>query len=633
MRVAFWGTFDLGKPRNRILLRGLQENDVEVLLCHRQIWAGVEDKSRLTAFERLRFLSRVLLAYPGLLLGYLRLPRHDAVLVGYLGQLDVMVLWLFARLRRVPVVWDAFLSLVDTVVDDRALVSPRHPLARLLFAWEWLASRAADRVLLDTRSHAEAFAAAYRLPRNRVAAVFVGAEPEAFPAGPPPARVEGHAPVRVLFYGQLIPLHGVETILRAARAAREEPFDWTLIGQGQQEQLVRRMLAEVPLPRLRWIPWVPYEELARWIGEADVCLGIFGASGKAARVIPNKVFQAVAAGKPLVTRDSPAIRELLGEGCGVYLVPPDDPEGLLEALRRLRAESGALAGKALHAAARERIQPKAIGRELLKILESLLSHDPLFGLTAPGRGWVPAPRYALRRARVLALAGRLGGGRLLEVGPGAGALLSDLAALGFACEALETSEEAFRLTSELIPGVRIVPAPVADWSVAFDVLVACEVLEHIADDRAALEEWRGWLRPGGHLILSVPAHARRWSATDVWAGHFRRYEKDDLRKLLESAGFAVLELECYGFPLSNLIEPLRAWSHRHALRRREGAGLPEATAQSGVERGLEVRLWPLQASLPGRLLFRAALRLQKVFRNRDLGTGYLVLARRICGAP
>ncbi len=380
MRVAFWGTFDLGKPRNRILLRGLRENGAEVLVCHRQVWAGVEDKSRLTAGQRLRFLLRWLFAYPGLIFRYLRLPRHDVVLVGYLGQLDVLVLWPFARLRRVPLVWDAFLSLHDTVVSDRALVSPRHPLAFLLYAWEWLAARATDRVLLDTRAHAEAFSRAFRLSAERVGSVFVGVEPEAFPPAlpspprsPSPTRThalpgEGEEVTRILFYGQLIPLHGVETILRAARLARGEPFEWVLIGQGQEEDRVRRMLDEEPLPRLRWIPWVPYSELARWIGEADVCLGIFGAGGKAARVIPNKVFQVLAVGKPLITRDSPAIRELLAEGAGVYLIPPADPEALLDALRRFRAERAELAGQVLHAEARERIEPRAIGRDLMAIL-------------------------------------------------------------------------------------------------------------------------------------------------------------------------------------------------------------------------------------------------------------------------
>jgi glycosyltransferase involved in cell wall biosynthesis len=394
MRAVFWGTFDLGKPRNRILLRGLEENGAEVLVCHRDVWTGVEDKSRLGAPQRLLFLLRWLFAYPGLIYRYLRLPRHDVALVGYLGQLDVLVLWPFARLRRVPVVWDAFLSLYDTVVDDRALLRPRHPLARLLFAWEWLAARAASRVLLDTRAHAEHFTRLFGLPPERMAAVFVGAEPEVFSTVPPsPGGREGvgeggqggEGPVRVLFYGQLIPLHGIETILRAARLARKDGkdqkdetdagFEWVIIGRGQEEEKVRRMLAEEPLERLRWIPWVPYPDLAGQIHTADVCLGIFGASGKAANVIPNKVFQIVSCGKPLITRDGPAIRELLDEGPGVYLVPPADPEALLAALRRFRDERESLAGVALHAAARERITPRAIGGELTGILA-----------TARGRG-------------------------------------------------------------------------------------------------------------------------------------------------------------------------------------------------------------------------------------------------------
>ncbi|HEX3528546.1 MAG TPA: methyltransferase domain-containing protein [Thermoanaerobaculia bacterium] len=629
MKVAFWGTFDRGKPRNRILLRGLEENGAEVLLCHTDVWQGVEDKSRLRGLRRLGFLLRWLAAYPGLVVRYLRLPRHDVTLVGYLGQLDVLVLWPFARLRGIPVVWDAFLSLYDTVVYDRALVRPGHSLARLLYLWEWLAARAASRVLLDTHAHAESFARTFHLPQERVSSVLVGAEPEMFPAAGSPV---GEGPVRVLFYGQLIPLHGIETILRAAQKDTKDDtddFEWVIIGQGQEEGTVRRMLEAAPAERLRWIPWVPYAELAEHIRAADVCLGIFGSSAKAGNVIPNKVFQIVSCGKPVITRDSPAIRELLADSDpGVYLVPPADPDALLAALRRFHSERASLI-LPLHTAARQRITPQAVGRELREILAAPRRH-PLFGLAAPELGWVPAPRYALRRARLLALAANLDRGRLLEIGPGAGALLADFAGLGFTCDAVESSADAFRLASRLntSPAVHLRSDPDPAWAETFDVLVACEVLEHIEDDRAALAQWRAWLRPGGHLILSVPAHARRWSATDVWAGHFRRYEKAALRQLLETSGFAVEELECYGFPLSNLVEPFRAWSHARALRRREEAGKATATAQSGVERGLEARLWPLQAGLPGRLLFRAAFRLQTIFRNRDLGTGYLVLAHR-----
>jgi glycosyltransferase involved in cell wall biosynthesis len=67
-------------------------------------------------------------------------------------------------------------------------------------------------------------------------------------------------------------------------------------------------------------------------------LGIFGRSAKAARVIPNKAFQALACGTPLVTSETPAAQELLRDGESALLVPPGDPYALATALRRLAAD-------------------------------------------------------------------------------------------------------------------------------------------------------------------------------------------------------------------------------------------------------------------------------------------------------
>ncbi len=131
IRLVFWGTYDLSKPRSRILLGGLRENDVSVLECHADVWSGVADKSQIHGLvKRASFLFRWIFSYPWLILRYLALPRHDVVLVGYMGQIDVLVLWPFARLRRVNIVWDAFLSLYDTVVEDRKIAGPRSPLIR-----------------------------------------------------------------------------------------------------------------------------------------------------------------------------------------------------------------------------------------------------------------------------------------------------------------------------------------------------------------------------------------------------------------------------------------------------------------------------------------------------------------------
>lgn len=378
MHILFWGTYDTGKPRTRILREGLRRNGVQISEIHAAIWEGIEDKSQVSgAGRRVALLLRWIGSYPSLLWRFIRAPRPDVVLVGFPGILDIVLLAPFARLRRIPIVWDVFMSLYDTVVVDRRMLSARRPFARLLRWLEGFALRRADLAFLDTEAHARRIESLFALPAGRCGSVWVGVEVEHFApgAGAARARPPGQS-LRVLFYGQFIPLHGIETIIGAARLLRDEPIDWTLIGRGQEGGRIRAMLAEEPLPKVRWIEWVDYAELGRWLAEADLCLGIFGTSEKAASVIPNKVFQIVAAGRPLVTRDSPAIRELLApEFPCVQLVPPGDAAALAEAIRVLirPEESLRLGARFCHAWLRRKIDEDAVAAMFLSVVRSRLA--------------------------------------------------------------------------------------------------------------------------------------------------------------------------------------------------------------------------------------------------------------------
>ncbi len=171
----------------------------------------------------------------------------------------------------------------------------------------------------------------------------------------------------VLFVGKLIPLHGLETILDAARLAPELPF--RIIGDGQLEAL----LVGRP-PNVEWVDWVDYERLPAEYQRAGAALGVFGTSAKASRVIPNKAFQAIACGAPLVTADTPAARELLADGKSALLVPPGDPTALASALRRLAADT-ALArtiGAGGLAAYREHASEEVLGARWRALIERLL---------------------------------------------------------------------------------------------------------------------------------------------------------------------------------------------------------------------------------------------------------------------
>jgi glycosyltransferase involved in cell wall biosynthesis len=376
MSILFLGTYDVGKPRTRILRDGIRAAGASLVECHAAVWDGIEDKSQVRGIaRRARLVLRWLARYPALAWRFARAARPDVVLIGYPGVLDMLLLAPLARLRGVPVAWDMFMSLYDTVVHDRKLLRPQGLAARLLWIVERQAIRLADAVFLDTEAHARRVEHLFGLRPGACGRVWVGAEVEVFEdAAVTKSRAVDDDRHKVLFYGQFIPLHGIETIVAAANLLRDEPFEWTIIGRGQDEGRIRCLLQDQPLPRLRWLEWVEYAELREWIQRSDICLGIFGTSEKAASVIPNKVFQTVVSGRALITRDSPAIRELLSpQPPCVYLVPPGDPGALAGALRQHRVDCAAAAGRLpeCHVGIIRRVDQRAVGNQFLEVIGAL----------------------------------------------------------------------------------------------------------------------------------------------------------------------------------------------------------------------------------------------------------------------
>jgi glycosyltransferase involved in cell wall biosynthesis len=324
---------------------------VHVVEHHVPVWEGREHKWTLGARSAL-----TLAAAEARLLARRPSEAFDVCVVGYPGHLDIPAARRAARGR--PLVFNPLVSLSDTFVEDRGRFRPGSLAARALGRIDRHAFAGADVVVADTNAHADRFRA---LGGRRVEVCFVGAEERVFtPGWTQPEEFT------VLFVGKLIPLHGLDTILAAARIAPEVPF--RVIGSGQLEPL----LAGRP-DNVGWTPWVEYEQLPAELHRAGCALGIFAASPKAQRVIPNKVFQALACGTPVITADTPAARELLVDDENALLVPPGDARALAAAIRRL-AQDPALARRigdggqaAYHAQASEAI----LGTRWRALLESL----------------------------------------------------------------------------------------------------------------------------------------------------------------------------------------------------------------------------------------------------------------------
>jgi glycosyltransferase involved in cell wall biosynthesis len=352
MRILYFGTYEQTYPRNAQVISCLRRAGVEVVERHEPVWERSEQK-----------WATGIRAAPRLVVAQARLARraagrYDAVVVGYPGHLDLPAARRAAG--TAPVVFNPLVSLSDTLVGDRGRFRAGSLPARALRAIDRYALRSADLVIADTDANADFLAELARIPRERVAVCFVGAEERVFTPGWEPRDPP-------LFVGKLIPLHGLDTILRAASLAAGERL--RVVGSGQLEPL----LADRP-PNVEWRRWIQYERLAGELRRAVCALGIFGTSDKARRVIPNKVFQALACGTPVITGDTPGARELLVDEESALLVPPGDPEALAAALRRLTGDEDlqkrlSTGGLSVY---RERASEAVLGERWRSLLERLV---------------------------------------------------------------------------------------------------------------------------------------------------------------------------------------------------------------------------------------------------------------------
>ncbi len=260
-----------------------------------------------------------------------------------------------------------------------------------------------------------------------------------------------------------------------------------------------------------------------------------------------------------------------------------------------------------------------------------------FGIAAPELGWVPSPSYILRRAAILDFMKSFPPGRVLEMGCGAGALLYDISKLGYYGEGVEVSSYAIELAKKIlvnVHGISIVEGLPKESYEMYDYLLTFEVLEHIEDDTAAIKQWKDYIKPGGLVILSVPAHKKKWNVTDLLAGHYRRYDKKDIISLVDRADFELIQTITCGWPVSWFIERLRIISRKVKIKRygihprelRDGDF--ERTKQSGVDRSLETKLFPIYGSWIGQMLFFLAISIQRIFYSTELGISFIVIAKK-----
>lgn len=339
-KVLAFGTYNVRKhPRVGILISGLRKNGCTV--------EEINHPLELSTAQRVETLKKPwkLFGFAWNLLGLWRALRRDArtwmkrngrpdaVLVGYMGHFDVLLA--HHVFRGVPIILDHLIFAGDTAKDRGA----QGIKVKLLQRLDRMAIGSATLTLLDTKEHQEMMPAGHKSM-----VVPVGAPDEWYAAGSVERTAESDGSTSrsndIVFYGLYTPLQGVPVIAEAARLLADRGLtpQFTLIGKGQDYDEVRRIAQG--LDNVTFREWVEPEELPALVAGHAISLGIFSTTPKGLHVVPNKVYQSMAAGCAVITSDTAPQRRMLGDG--VVYVRPGDPRALADAIETLLTTPSAL---------------------------------------------------------------------------------------------------------------------------------------------------------------------------------------------------------------------------------------------------------------------------------------------------
>ncbi len=308
------GFHDQEAPRHWNICKKLRSEGKEVIECHTK---------KKGFFAKIKDLKRQYRMHEA---------KADIVMVPFPGHylMPIIRLW-----TRKPIIFDAFISLHDTNVYDRKKVSPWSPRAWWLYCIDWLACHLANEVLIDTEAQRQYFISHFHLNPKKITVVYVGTRDDLFNTRNTPHSKQNKV-FQVLFYGTYIPLQGIKHIIDAAEILQKQNnIQFTLVGSGQTFPEIKAIANRKQLRNINFQSRVPYTLLPELIAKADLCLGIFGTTNKAMRVIPHKVYDAVACGTPVLTADTPAIAEKFADDPLVHLCKTGSGEAIAKAITTL----------------------------------------------------------------------------------------------------------------------------------------------------------------------------------------------------------------------------------------------------------------------------------------------------------
>ena len=338
LRVCYFGTYRENYSRNEMMIAGLRMNGVTVTECHQTLWHGIKDRVRVASGEWVKpsFWWRAIRAYWSLLRSYGHVGDYDVLIVGYPGQFDVFLARILSWLKHKPLIWDVFMS-IYLISMERGLDKQNRLSIGLLRLIEGMALKLPDQLILDTSEYVRWFEQNYKISGTRFRLVPTGADDRVF--SPMQHNQKMDSKFRVLYAGTFIPNHGIRYMVEAAKLLSNNPaILFEFIGNGPELEYARQFVTENQLTNVDFSEWMEKHQLIGRINQADVCMGAFGVTPQSLMTVQNKIYETIAMAKPLISGDSPAVRQAFTHGEHIYLCERTSGRAIADAILDLSTD-------------------------------------------------------------------------------------------------------------------------------------------------------------------------------------------------------------------------------------------------------------------------------------------------------
>ncbi len=357
MKICYFGIYNATYCRNKNIIKGLAQNEVELIEIN-------DTKSGYGKYFRLThsFLKKA--------------RRADVVIVGFPGQVIVPIAWFLTQLFSQVLVFDLHVSYYDSIIVERKKYSKYSLPAVWFYFLDFISCHLADRVLLDTHIHGDYIVKLLKIRRENIIIVYHGIDDEIFKNPLDTSCRVSEDTFIISFHGYIQILNGMDLVVKAMKILGERKLEAKLwiIGGGTEYPAMQRLSEELKLTNIDFFPPLKPSELVPKISGASIGLGFFGMSAKIDRVIANKIYELMALKIPVLTGYSEATAELFKHKEHIYYCKRGDVCEIADAIVDLQANKTMMDQIAENAYnyVISNLTPKIVGKKFIDQLSSVL---------------------------------------------------------------------------------------------------------------------------------------------------------------------------------------------------------------------------------------------------------------------